>query len=914
MAISEAHRSRLALKYGIDIEGPGITDRLISLSPAEVRKCLGRNDTDSSGLMIKYGDNDIFTIRLDDPPIDERGREKKYLRPTGQPNALFIPPGFDLTQTHELWITEGELKALCGHAKGLPIVALSGVWNWRTDNPDVDLAAGDKLQDEEALIPELNMPWDDWKFSLIYDSDITPGHKAYPAFERLAEQLYRLGAEEIKIISLPALASDQKTGLDEFILARKEQALQDLQKIRDRAESYLPIGDGALAYADRLIGSSSLKDKLKAITAFLGHEGESLTRSWLEENGIKGETRQALLKDARSKLKELQQKKSRKASTQVELTRLGPEYGLPKSLLRDPRYALDELGRLCEVRHGAHEGMNQQLIPLANFVAWPVREILKDNGQSQERYVEIKGILQGGALLQPVKVAIGDFSENMAWVGQAWGVKAAVEPYKSELLRHSIQSMAGPELPISTVYTHIGWRKIDGSWAYLHAGGAVGSQAAEVEIASRLERYSLPAERGDIKAALETSLSLLDLGPGKIMYPLLALVYLAPLCEPLRQAGIEPGFTTYIYGITGSFKSALEALVLSHYGNFDSKSLPASFRDTHNSIEQLAFEAKDTLLVVDDLYPPQNPKEKARLEGTLEHLSRSQGDRSSRGRLTSDIKLREGSPPRGLTLCSGEDIIPAGSSYYRLLLIHLKKGDIDPVKLSQAQAQRRSLPYAMRGYLEYLASIMGELPSGLSENFETLRRNVKKASKVRNRHRRLDEVVVHLYLGLNLFFRFAISQGVLSQEEAAKRLLQAGAVLNEVADDQAKAADAEEPVKRFFGSLEEREAQKKVFFADMEDVPAMLDGAEKIGWMDEQKGIYYLLYGPCFEQANRLLKAQDESLTLSKTALLDAIEQKGLLAQEQGTRRVIVKRIGGKQYRVLPVLSKAFKHDQEEFQ
>lgn len=172
--------------------------------------------------------------------------------------------------------------------------------------------------------------------------------------------------------------------------------------------------------------------------------------------------------------------------------------------------------------------------------------------------------------------------------------------------------------------------------------------------------------------------------------------------------------------------------------------------------------------------------------------------------------------------------------------------------------------------------------------------------------------MVHLYLGLSLFFRFAISQGVISQEEAAKRLLQAGAVLNEVADDQAKAADAEEPVKRFFGSLEEREAQKKVFFADMEDVPAVLDGAEKIGWMDEQRGIHYLLYGPCFEQANRLLKAQDENLSLSKTALLDAIEQKCLLAQEQGTRRVIVKRIGGKQYRVLPILSKAFKHDPEE--
>lgn len=88
------------------------------------------------------------------------------------------------------------------------------------------------------------------------------------------------------------------------------------------------------------------------------------------------------------------------------------------------------------------------------------------------------------------------------------------------------------------------------------------------------------------------------------MYSLLALVYLAPLCEPLRMARNKPSLLTYIWGPTGTKKSTLIALLLSHSGNLDSvKGLPATFRDTANSIEKLAFLAKDTLLAIDDLYP-----------------------------------------------------------------------------------------------------------------------------------------------------------------------------------------------------------------------------------------------------------------------------------------------------------------------
>ena len=370
----------------------------------------------------------------------------------------------------------------------------------------------------------------------------------------------------------------------------------------------------------------------------------------------------------------------------------------------------------------------------------------------------------------------------------------------------------------TVVYTHIGWRKIDGEWVYLHAGGAVGSETVEVEINDRLRKYTLPEDNGDIKEALKASLSLLELGPKTITYSLLALIWLTPLCEPLRKAGIEPSFLTYLWGTSGAFKSTVIALFLSHYGDFGPKGLPASFRDTANSVEEMAFQAKDSLLVVDDLYPAKNPKERTKLEGVLEYLLRNQGDRQGKGRLQSNSSLKTGHPPRGLILSSGEVMPLSGSSLARAWVNHIKEGDFSLEKLIPAQAQKALFSHAMRGYLEYLAPQLDTLPSHLSDDFEQLREQAKRESKTRTRHGRLDETVVFLYLGLNLFINYAVAQEALPQGEAVKILQEAWDTFNQVADELAQVAEREEPTKHFFEALLELQTLGRIYFASMEDV------------------------------------------------------------------------------------------------
>ena len=505
---------------------------------------------------------------------------------------------------------------------------------------------------------------------------------------------------------------------------------------------------------------------------------------------------------------------------------------------------------------------------------------------------------------------------EMKWLIEAWGIRPAIEPKLEQHVRYALQLMAQVGIPESTIFTHTGWRKVKGSWAFLHAGGAVGSEAVEVEISDRLRPYSLPGETGDLKEALKASLSHLELGPKRIMYPQYALVWLTPLCELLRQARIEPGFVTYVWGTTGSFKSTLIALLLSHYGSFEPKGLPANFRDSPKSIEEMAFQAKDILLVIDDLYPAKDPRERAKLEGVWEYLTRNQGDRQGRGRLKSNIELMSGHPPRGLALCSGETMSLSGSSLARNFVLHLLKEDINQEKLTQAQAQKALLPHAMRGYLEYLAPQIDALISQLPGDFERLRNQAKKDSKTRTRHRRLDETVAFLYLGLNTFINYAVTQEALTKEKGVRLLQEAWETLNEVADDLAQVAEREEPTKRFFEALLELQTQGRIYFATMEGAkPEFAEsvlGTQRIGWGPDEKGVYYILYGPAWEQVVKYLRTQEEGLSLSKNSLLDSMEQKGLLDRSQGDRRVIKKKISGEQYRVLPLLGKAFTLEEEK--
>jgi len=196
----------------------------------------------------------------------------------------------------------------------------------------------------------------------------------------------------------------------------------------------------------------------------------------------------------------------------------------------------------------------------------------------------------------------------------------------------------------------MGWESIGDSWYYLHSGGGIGGQFVQVKLDCDMPGYALPGHAESYQDAIKASLRLAEVAPCKISIPLLALVYLSPLNQFLNLANCEPAFVTMLVGQTGTMKSTLAALFLSHFGEFTAKSLPGSFKDTKNALEFKGYALKDTLMVVDDFYPSAQRGQYTRMEDVMQSLLRSYGDRSARARLGADIKPREAYAPMAICL------------------------------------------------------------------------------------------------------------------------------------------------------------------------------------------------------------------------------------------------------------------------
>jgi len=111
---------------------------------------------------------------------------------------------------------------------------------------------------------------------------------------------------------------------------------------------------------------------------------------------------------------------------------------------------------------------------------------------------------------------------------------------------------------------HTGWRRLDGGWAYLHGGGALGGTGAvagvEASLPAALAPLILPAPptAPELRSAICASLAVLDLAPDRVTVPTLGAVW--------RSILGAADFSVFVYGATGRFKTALASLLQQHFG------------------------------------------------------------------------------------------------------------------------------------------------------------------------------------------------------------------------------------------------------------------------------------------------------------------------------------------------------------
>ena len=518
--------------------------------------------------------------------------------------------------------------------------------------------------------------------------------------------------------------------------------------------------------------------------------------------------------------------------------------------------------------------------PICDFVAIPHSEIMQDDGVNRNMAFEVDAWTQDGRRLPRTRVKASDFG-GMSWVTSAWGLQANVMPGNSakDHARYAIAAVGKMTAAHITEYSHTGWRKIAGKWCYLYHGGAVGADGVRVNLDGGLSGYRLDGAGAagfdsiSAEAAAAASWGIRNVIAPHVAIPLLGTIYLAPLWEFLNQTNVKPSYGLYLAGGTGSRKSTSAALALSHFGNFTSKTLPASFHDTGNTIRRRAFILKDMPFVVDDFHPTGSQQEKRQLKEIAQSLSRMAGDGAERGRMRPDGTLQPATPPRCVTIITGEDIPDVGESgLARYYMVSIQPNDVPiSAELTAAQEMARNgyMQRAMLGYIEWLRAQADELPETLHKRFLDMR--TWATEKAKDQHARAPETIAHILTGYYMMLLYFRHVGLLDQEACTAAIAEAMATLTATSKEQARIIKEDKPVNIFLDSVAELLASKEVFVTDISasategGKPSAAVGRELVGCRDES--YYYLIPRIIYKCVQELCVKQGSTFPISLRSL-----------------------------------------------
>ncbi|MBR0797964.1 DUF927 domain-containing protein [Bradyrhizobium jicamae] len=553
-------------------------------------------------------------------------------------------------------------------------------------------------------------------------------------------------------------------------------------------------------------------------------------------------------------------------------------------------------------------------LPLANFTARIAEDVKIDDGSSHARRQFTIEYSIGGR--EGTARVPADQFDSLNWVTRELGADAIVTPGPQikQHLANAIKSMERDARRTGTIYAHLGWRKEDGQWLYLHADGAIGANGPvggiRVELEGELSDFALPtATVGGPREVLQSSLRMLDMAPTRITWPLLAATYLAPLGE-FVPITVTPFFT----GGTGTRKSAMQAVAQAHwYNEQNGKKLPANWSSTANSLEALAFRAKDALLVIDDFCPRGSAVDVQRYHHAAERIFRAQGNRAGRGRMNADGTLRTEMYPRGILAASGEDTPSGHSLRARMIICDISPDDVNLSVLTEMQsaANAGTLKEAMAGYIQYVA---GQDKDLLKKRVGDLR--AEAAGMIRDGHTRTPENAALLMLGVENLLGYAMHIGCdvvvgRLKKDAWEALLATG-------QQQDRQQRDEQPAPRFIGLLQGLLSSGGAHIRDAHshhppqharilgwteteygDKVQLRPGGRSIGWIDERGDDLFLDPNATYAELHQFAQRQGQPLPLTQGALWKRLQEAGLLEPGEDGRHTVKKSIDGRRPRVL---------------
>jgi hypothetical protein len=434
-------------------------------------------------------------------------------------------------------------------------------------------------------------------------------------------------------------------------------------------------------------------------------------------------------------------------------------------------------------------------IQIANFTGRIIEDLTVDDGVTVGHEYRVEVVLNGGKTISTVDLPSSKF-DRMNWTGEAFGVAAIINASCERQVRAAIKYLS-TGYTSRNVFRHTGWRKVGGRMLFLHAGGAIGKagpiRSIETKLSKDLNGFILPAPPRTLGRLAEVTgalLRYLDVAPDRITVLLLSAMCRAPL------GGAN--FSMQVTGGYGSGKSAAAAPMQQCFApKMDGNNLHITWSSSENFLEQMAFEAKDSILIIDDFKPTGTPQQKQELHAKADRVLRAQGNRSGRGRLTADLETVSSKPPRGLIISTGEETPNGGSLQSRMVVLELGPFDVDKKVLTEVQEYAAAGVYAeaTAAFIRWLSDHMDGMDVLILAELNRYRRLFHGNSKGLKRG---PDNIFQLAIALRMFLSFTVDMKALTMDQAQAVWSRAIKAYDEAMRTQQTQQTIIDPCVRFF--------------------------------------------------------------------------------------------------------------------
>jgi Domain of unknown function (DUF927) len=502
----------------------------------------------------------------------------------------------------------------------------------------------------------------------------------------------------------------------------------------------------------------------------------------------------------------------------------------------------------------------------------------------------------------PFTIPSDDFcsSRLVNYIAEQVGSEAIVYAGHKDL-RIATQELSPTPVPVKTISTSMGF---NGEGAYLAPGMLISNKGTNLSpgIDVDLSEGNFSKLLGFLPPDLDHTRDLarhlhgefLQLKGHEATYPLMGHIVLAAFASIIGRIGWQKP-VMHLQGPSGSGKTFLGNLAAAFYGSFDDRLLP--WTSTANAIETEGFFFRDALFPIDDFKMAIVDSEK--VIRIIQNSANSQG--RTRLRSGGSYKLTPMRGVRGLILSTGEDFIPDVESVAgRTILIHVEPNhNLD----AGASCWRRRGEYRMMipGLLQWLLAEPGweeHLRGSVLQMTEALRERVTGLS---NGTRVASNWALNAY-GFEVFVRFSVQLGVLTDEQGAEMLAEYGKIMMEHISAHAARLQVQDPSEVFFRVLSQKFATGAARVIGLTDQT----GGKLIGKLRDGGNIVCLFPDPTLEVINSHFRSLGRRLPFSKETLREALSRADLLIRSGPGRVTHQVRVDGSRLQ-------AWQFDTEQF-